>query len=33
MRLAATFYGKTEPERRYVAEDVAVRDGCRRSKR
>ena len=27
------FYGKTKPERCYVTEGEAVKDGCRRSKR
>jgi len=27
------FYGKTKPERCYLSEPGAVRDGCRRSKR
>jgi hypothetical protein len=27
------FYGKTKPERCYVTEADAVKDGCRRSKR
>jgi len=27
------FYGKTKPERCFAAEEGAVKDGCRRSKR